>query len=295
MISPKVSVCLITYNHESFIKEALDNILSQKTDFSYEIIISNDLSTDSTEEIINTYKTKYPQKIKYLSTKRQLGVIENWIKCLNAATGKYIAIIEGDDYWTSPYKLQKQFELMEANPNYSFCFHKLIMKFERDNDIDEYLNQNLSKNKFSIKDLILEKWFIGTCSIFYRRNCLPQNISWIKGLKMIDKPIQLMLALNGDIGLIDEYMGVYRIHNNGVSQIQWLGKERIFEKSLIKTLKRFNKYSRFKYANIIYQKLYKLYFALLEKNKNHFIDFFLIRVDFLKFRIIKYIRIKFKK
>jgi glycosyltransferase involved in cell wall biosynthesis len=293
MTSAKVSVCLITYNHELFISAALDSILSQKTSFSFEIIISNDLSSDNTEKIIIEYKDKYPDKIKYLNTNKRLGVIKNWLKCLNAANGDYVAVIEGDDYWTSEQKLQKQFELMEANPAYSFCFHKLKMKFERADNIDEYLNQNLTKNEFTIEDIITQKWFIGTCSIFYRRSCLSANLNWVKKLDMIDKPIQLMLALNGNIGLIDEYMGVYRIHNSGASQIQWLGKERIFEKSLIKVFTGFNIFSHYMYSDIIYPIIYKCYYALFEKNKEYKKDFLCIRFDFLIFRIKKYIRLKF--
>ena len=87
-------------------------------------------------------------------------------------------------------------------------------------------------------------------------------------------------------------MGIYRIHNAGISQIQWLGKERIFEKAQIKTLKRFNKFSKYAYYNTIYTKIYKLYNALLEKNKKYYKDYYLIKFDFLMFRLKKYILTK---
>jgi len=292
MISPTVSVCLITYNHELYIKEALESILNQKTDFAYEIIISNDLSSDKTAEIVAGYTQKHPQ-IKFIGTDKLLGVTGNWTKCINAARGEFVAIIEGDDYWTCEDKLQKQFDLMKRDSSYSFCFHKLKMKFERDYEQEQYLNQDLEERDYSIEDVITHKWFIGTCSIFFRKSCLPEIPDWVKGLQAIDKPLQLMLASKGKIGFVNEYMGVWRVHNSGISQVQWLGKERTFEKSQIKTLKKFNNYSGKEYYAIIAGKLFKLYNDLLSKNKNYITEYIFIWTNYMNFRIYNYFYRKF--
>lgn len=117
----KVSVVMITYNHEKFIKEALESVFSQKTNFQYEIIISNDCSTDNTDEVIKKIidKNENGNLINYTNHKNNKGMIPNFLWSIQQAKGKYIALCEGDDYWTDPYKLQKQVDFLEANPDYS--------------------------------------------------------------------------------------------------------------------------------------------------------------------------------
>jgi glycosyltransferase involved in cell wall biosynthesis len=104
----KVSVLMITYNHEKFIAQAIDSILMQQTDFEYEIVVGDDFSKDRTRAILDNYKKKHPSKIKLLFPDRNLGMHRNFIQTLNSCQGQYVALLEGDDYWTSPYKLQKQ-------------------------------------------------------------------------------------------------------------------------------------------------------------------------------------------
>lgn len=282
---PLVSICLITYNHEKFIHQALHGILMQKTSFPFEIIISNDLSTDSTEKIALKYE-ETDDRIRYYNTKRQLGVIGNWIKCLELANGKYVSVIEGDDFWTDSSKLQKQFDFLEQNPKYSFCFHKLKMIFDRENDKEQYLFQDLTESVYSIEDVLSKPWFIGTCSIFFRKSFLPHPFpNWVQGLKAIDKPLQLILGDIGPIGFINETLGVYRIHNNGISQINWLGKERLFEKSNITIYERFNNYSKRKYNSIIDPLICKYYLDLIKKNNDYKKDLTIIKLYFLYYRI----------
>ena len=112
-----VSVLMITYNHENFIREAIDGVLMQKTTFPIELIIGEDCSTDSTRKIVVEYAEKYPDLIRPLLPGSNLGMMKNFNKTMEAAKGKYIAICEGDDYWTDPLKLQKQVDILEANEN----------------------------------------------------------------------------------------------------------------------------------------------------------------------------------
>ncbi|NLK82372.1 MAG: glycosyltransferase [Bacteroidales bacterium] len=159
MNKPLVSIFCVSYNHEQFIAQALDGFVMQKTNFDYEKVISDDCSTDNTKSIINEYIKKYPKLFKDVSPRKNLGMQKNWLHTLNACTGKYIALCEGDDYWTDANKLQKQVDFMEANDEYVMCFHKTEVsdllstdskyKFvgwcldeDRDFTIKEYFNWN---------------------------------------------------------------------------------------------------------------------------------------------------------
>ena len=124
----KVSINCTTYNQEMYIAEAIESFLMQKTTFSYEILIHDDASTDNTREIIKKYEEKYPDIIKPIyqsENKYSKGVKVGYEYNFKRARGKYIALCEGDDYWTDPYKLQKQVDYMEANPDCTLCMHSV--------------------------------------------------------------------------------------------------------------------------------------------------------------------------
>jgi len=121
-----VSICIITYNHESFIAQAIESVLAQETNFPFEIVIGEDCSTDSTRNICKDHETKNSEKISLLLSNKNLGMVSNLIRTLQTCRGKYVAILEGDDYWTDKYKLQKQVELLEENRKYTICFSDLI-------------------------------------------------------------------------------------------------------------------------------------------------------------------------
>lgn len=116
-----VSVCMITYNHENYIREAIEGVLMQETNFPVELIIGEDCSTDETRNVCIEYANKHPELIRLLLPQNNLGVSKNFIDTLEACTGKYIAICEGDDYWTDSYKLQKQVDILERNNGVVAC------------------------------------------------------------------------------------------------------------------------------------------------------------------------------
>src|SRR5690606_34101688 len=124
---PLISVCMITYNHEAYIKQAIEGILMQQTNFDVELIIADDCSTDRTETIIRELIENHSEnfKIKYYRHDINIGMMPNFIFSLKKCTGKYIALCEGDDYWTDPLKLQKQVDFLEGNPEYGICFHNV--------------------------------------------------------------------------------------------------------------------------------------------------------------------------
>src|SRR6516164_8232942 len=117
-----VSVFMITYNHGKYISEAIESIVSQKTNFEFELVIGEDCGPDDTRAICEQYAAKYPDIINLLPSDKNYGPMGNTIRVMYACTGKYVALCEGDDYWTDPYKLQKQVDFLEANPDFSICF-----------------------------------------------------------------------------------------------------------------------------------------------------------------------------
>src|SRR5688500_13476797 len=111
-----VSVWITTYNHEKFIAEAIESVLRQQPSLSYEIVIGEDCSTDRTREIVLSYKEKYPDKIILYLPKQNTGMVQMTKKSYSFCTGRYVAWLDGDDYWVDPFKLQKQVDFLEANP-----------------------------------------------------------------------------------------------------------------------------------------------------------------------------------
>ena len=204
---------MITYNQDKYIAQAIDSILMQKTNFEYEIVIGEDCSTDKTREIVLDYKVKYPDKIKLLLQEKNVGMIQNFIDTLKACTGTYIALLEGDDYWTDPYKLQKQFDLMESHPDYSLCYHKVkwvhTSKAEYNPD---FVSNNDDKASSDIYDVLNRGWFMSTCSLFFRNIKLPPGF---ENLYIGDYPLHIFLADKGKLGFINETIAVYRINHKG--------------------------------------------------------------------------------
>jgi len=212
----KVSVLMITYNHEKFIAQAINSILMQQTDFDYEIIVGDDFSKDRTRAILDSYKKKHPSKIRLLFPDRNLGMHRNFIQTLNSCQGQYVAILEGDDYWTSPYKLQKQVDFLDKEPSYSTCFHKAsVISQDTGEEILVLPPKDYQKATLTIDDLLLIN-FMATASVMFRRGLFHGFPDWTYNLSMLDWVLHILNSEHGNIGYIDESMSVYRIHSAGV-------------------------------------------------------------------------------
>jgi len=242
----KVSVCMITYNHEEFIEQAIKGVLDQKTDFDFDLVIGEDYSTDKTRQIILDYKAKYPEKIKLLLHDSNIGMMPNFQATLHACQGEYIAICEGDDYWTDPHKLQKQVELLKLNSKASICFHPVNLVDAGGSFISESKIFEL-KDEYTTLDLLNQEWFVMTCSIMFRKNYLTIP-SWFVSIKNGDYALQLICSLKGDLIYLNHVMGAYRVHSSGVSQSLQLEKNFY---ALLILFKFFNKYSDYKFKNVI--------------------------------------------
>lgn len=241
-----LSVCMITYNHEKYIAEAIEGILMQLVEFPFELVIANDTSTDSTNEIINDFIINHPKGnlIRYFNHSENFGMMSNFIFGLNNCKGKYIALCEGDDYWSDPFKLQKQVDFLEANIDYSLCFHETISL--RHNGVENLMIKANEDKSFHLADL-LQRNFIPTVSSVFRSLNVVNNLdSKFAQLSAGDWALHLLSAERGKIYYFKDCMAVYRIHSTGV----WSSMDRdTMVKKTICLMDELNRYFDNKYHN----------------------------------------------
>ena len=205
-----VSVLMITYNHSKYIKQAVESVLEQKTNFDFELIIANDCSPDNTDEIINDIIKNNPNgyKIKYYSHQKNIGMMSNFIFLTEQAIGKYCALCEGDDFWTDNYKLEKQVSFLDSNLDYSICFHN-VQILTNEGLITE--NPLIALDTSTILDLAKGN-YIHTPSVVYRNHLIPKLPDYFKKAPVGDYFLHMLNAKYGKIKYIDENMAVYRVH-----------------------------------------------------------------------------------
>ena len=163
----KVSVIMLAYNHEKFITDAIEGVLMQKTNFDIELIIANDHSTDRTEQVVEHYRKKNPIIVKGYCNEKNLGPRFNFIKAYSKVSGEYVAMCEGDDYWTDPFKLQKQIDFLEANQDFVISFHDIKIIDENGESKDDNRQPLKSKRDFD-KNELLEN-YLPTPTLVYRK------------------------------------------------------------------------------------------------------------------------------
>ncbi len=217
---PLVSICCLSYNHVIYLKKCLEGFLIQKTNFKYEILIHDDCSTDGTIEIIKKFQRKYPEIVKPIFQKT--NQYSNGGRGINAkynfprAKGKYIALCEGDDYWTDPYKLQKQVDFLEQNPEYVLCFHKVKIYDQNSKTFSaDHITREVPETT-SIKNLAAGN-YIHTPSVVFRNNISIPD--WIFESPVGDWTLYMLLIGDKKIKKLDDTMAVYRITNSGI----WAG------------------------------------------------------------------------
>jgi len=215
---PLISVALITYNHEAHIVQALESALTQITNFSFEIVVGEDCSTDTTRAIVCEYQQRYPDIIRALLPDRNQGPFQNVINTLSACRGKYIAGLEGDDYWTSPDKLQRQVDFLEAHPECSICFHRALMLDDTGQRSPKVIPEHAKK--ISTLEDLLPGNFIPSCSCIWRRGLFEKLPDWVEEVKFSDWVIHVLNAEHGHIGFIEDCMAVYRLHPGGTWSTQ---------------------------------------------------------------------------
>jgi glycosyltransferase involved in cell wall biosynthesis len=215
---PIISIICPTYNQEKFIAQTLDSFLMQKTDFSFEIIVHDDASTDNTTKIVKSYESSHPgffSNIYQSENQFSKGSGEIGKIVYKRAKGKYTALCEGDDYWTDPFKLQKQVGFLEANNEYSICYHRVKILKDDNSFLPESLNLSDENETYSILDLAKGN-IMHTPSVVFRNNLFEQFPDWFFKSPIGDYPLHMLNARFGKIYYIPEYMAVYRIHEKGM-------------------------------------------------------------------------------
>lgn len=211
-----VSVICVTYNHEKYIREALDSILMQQTDFDFEIRVGEDCSTDGTREILREYEKNYPNRFHMYYRKKNLGATKNEYELFMDAKGKYIAALELDDIWTDPLKLQKQFDFLEAHEEYIGVAHDFdiidangrIIENDDNKKIKSYFNK-----EYTLNDFLTEGFIFQTGTHFYRniyKDGKDYSIIYTADRLIRDKTILSLLLDRGNFYILPDTMSAYR-------------------------------------------------------------------------------------
>lgn len=248
-----VSINCITFNHEQYIADAIEGFLMQKTDFDFEIIIGEDCSTDNTMKIVQEYKQKHPDKIRVVTSDKNVGPNKNERRVYENSRGKYIAICEGDDYWIDPLKLQKQVSYMENNPNCTLCFHCAQIIKANKKSTGKFLGLYNKGNNMYTAGGILSCGFIPTASFMYLKHIMGNPPHWFNEAIAKDLPLSLIVSSHGYAYYIDEVMSVYRTGVKGSIMYKWKKENSIkqnieLHEKYISILYDFNGYSHYKFS-----------------------------------------------
>lgn len=218
-----VSVCMITYNHEKFISEAIEGVLMQKTTFPIELIIGEDCSTDATRSICVDYKKNYPEIIKLQLPETNKGMMRNFIENMQAATGKYIALCEGDDYWTDPYKLQKQVDMLEVNENLvAVATNAAVCDFNGNTIQKEkiVISPDNKDGAYDLHEFFSKRIQYPTLTVVFRNHemdFIKSKMQYLSNPFLGDWTLWVLLHTLGDFYFINQVTASYRVNPNSVT------------------------------------------------------------------------------
>lgn len=211
--SPKVSIVSTTHNQEGYVRQAFDSFLAQQTDFSVEIIVADDASTDATPSIIQEYTSRYPRLFRPILRTENLGLNRNLTGALSTARGEYIALCEADDYWIDPLKLSKQVAHLDRHPETSVCFHPVRVVWEDGYAKESKFPPLYQRGNLSVEALLLGN-FIQTNSVVYRR--LERYDDIPADVMPLDWYLHVRHGAQGRIVMLPDTMSVYRRHSQGM-------------------------------------------------------------------------------
>lgn len=265
MDSIKVSIICNTFNHEKYIEDAIKGFVNQKTDFKYEICIHDDASTDHTKEVILKYERLYPELIHaIIQTENQYskGISVNAINS-SRARGEYIAFCEGDDYWTDPYKLQKQVNLFEKYPDCALVLHGSIIINAKNKFAKRTWLFTNKERKLSVEEVLNARGIVAAHNSYMYRNVENTFPDFFRNLGVWDTTRCIYFALNNSVYYIPELMSVYRVGIKG----SWNDRIRLDQDKLVKHYRKeihfyqeLNQYTHFKYDNVISKTIHYLEF-----------------------------------
>jgi glycosyltransferase involved in cell wall biosynthesis len=223
-LPPLASILMIAHNVEAWIATAIDSVLMQEVDFAYELVIGEDCSTDATARIVAEYAARHPTRVRAIMRPRNLGMNANFFATLDECRGRYIALLDADDYWLHPQKLQRQVEFLEAHPAYAICFHNAEVVYDGGAEAshpfhmavpDRRLSAPIPKETSTLDDIVLGN-FMQTGSVVFRSGATGQRPDWFQEMPTFDWPLHVANAMHGDIRYIDEIWSAYRVHHGGV-------------------------------------------------------------------------------
>lgn len=254
-----VSVLCATYNQKKYIRQCLDSVLAQETDFRFEIIVRDDCSTDGTSEIVLEYANRYPDKViplmleenHYSHGKNDIA----FMRLFDLIRGKYFAVCEGDDFWTDPKKLQIQVDFMETHPKYSMCCHSSYLTDETGIiRKDKVFRCKTESGDLSV-ERIISGWSMATNTILVRKSSWEDHIVPFQGKCLNeDYGLEVYTALRGKVYYLDRLMGAYRMNSTGSMTVFYkdhpeILKERVLE--FARMMDRLNEYTDHQYESVI--------------------------------------------
>jgi glycosyltransferase involved in cell wall biosynthesis len=215
--APLVSVWMVTYNHEKYIRQCLESVMMQRTNFKFEVIIGEDCSTDGTRAILQEFEQLYPDVIKPIYHDKNVGAYRNAYEfCYPRLNGKYIACLEADDFWTDSAKLQIQVNALEADTQAVMCFTRVKLLLQGEKKVQEHwsTSYNKLKSRYTLAD-VLNKFNLVTCSILFRNVYSGQLPYHPADYPTGDVSLSIFLLLKGDAIYLDRLTAVYRLHETG--------------------------------------------------------------------------------
>lgn len=207
----RVSVAMTAFDQERWVGAAIESVLAQRTAFPVELVIGEDASTDRTPEIVARYAAAHPGRIRAAHRPGNLGMIRNFVETVGDCRGEFVAILEGDDLWTGPDKLQAQVDAMESHPAWSACFHRTRLFHEEGGEADAFHPARSPGESVTLAEVIRENP-IATCSVLYRRLLQPEMPAWMNDVALGDWPLWILLASRGPIGYLDAELAAVRCH-----------------------------------------------------------------------------------
>ncbi|MFZ2432368.1 MAG: glycosyltransferase [Lutibacter sp.] len=264
---------MITYNHEKYIREAIEGVLMQQCNFEVELIVANDCSTDKTDEVIQNIIQNHPNGfwIKYTHHIQNKGMMPNFIWALKQCQGDYIALCEGDDYWTDPLKLQKQVDFLEGNLEYVLCFHQVNILKTNGEIVDDFITK-VPENYETIETLAYLGNYIHTPSVVFR-NIITEFPFEFEQSPIGDYFLYMMLAEHGKLKYLEDKMAVYRYGVgifSGKSQL-YLAKSNLILFTCLLTYLKDDKIKKIVFSRQL-QAVFQLEKTFNEEYKNNFIS-----------------------
>ncbi len=243
--NPAVSVLVTTYNQEKYVGQALDGVLMQQTDFAFEVVVADDCSQDSTPDILRDYQARRPD-VRVLTSERNVGITRNYKRGFDACRGEYVAVLEGDDFWISPRKLELLHAFLQQHTECPFCFHRIIRLEEGSGDsaVHPKLPPDAQLGPLTASRLARENFIGNVSACMYRHEAIAGLEPGIWNMEVRDWLFNVVVAQQGPIGYVPDILSVYRVHPGGVWSRQTAAEQKT---ELLKLIDVYNAYLGFKF------------------------------------------------